>query len=525
MTQTNHQPTSPQSEVAHLALRRLLRVDPAAGSLRHQVPAWIISVFLHAAMLTLFLIIGLRTRPVEAAKETIVIQTHVEEETREPNLQNEDEGLDPSRMLNYNLERIENVSVPGKDDLAAPVGIQGGEVAAPPMNIPPPPGFGGGQGGASDLLKPGTASPVGLPGGHGGPFVPGGFAGRSGATRVKMALEGGGNTASEAAVARGLTWIARHQAPDGRWGLDDFNQAANCRCGGLGLRNDIAGTAFGLLPLLGAGEHHRNPRARYGKNCERGLKFLISKQQANGDFTGGMYAHCLATIAMCEAYAMTGDPLLKQPAQKALNYIRAAQHEAGGWRYEPKQAGDTSVVGWAVMALKSGQMGGLEADDPREPTFARSMKFLDSVMTSDGSGYGYTRPGDAPTTTAIGLLCRQYLGWGPRNANLLAGIRTLKKHPPDSLNSLYYYYYATQVLHHLGGEDWKAWNEKMRDLLVQRQDKGEKNPHAAGSWDPRGDAYAAPGGRLMVTSLSLCTLEVYYRHLPLYRRDSAGGKD
>jgi hypothetical protein len=27
-----------------------------------------------------------------------------------------------------------------------------------------------------------------------------------------------------------------------------------------------------------------------------------------------------------------------------------------------------------------------------------------------------------------------------------------------------------------------------------------------------------PGGRLMITSLSILTLEVYYRHLPLYRR-------
>lgn len=529
MSSNNHSPSQaapkPVKEVAPgVLIRKPLMAEGVAGDFRHQMPAWIISVVVHTVMLVLFLLVGFGTSQAEVQKEATIMQAQVEDE-REPNLQNEDEGLDPSQMLNYNMDRIENVSVPGPEDLTQPVGIKGGDVDAAPMNIPPPPGFGRGQGGASDLDKIGAASAMGFAGGFGGPFKPGGFAGRSGATRQKMAMEGGGNTASEAAVARGLTWIATHQGPDGRWALDTFNQHGNCRCTGFGQRNDIAGTAFGLLPLLGAGEHHRNPKARYGKHCERGLKYLITKQGQDGNFGGGMYAHGLATIAMCEAYAMTSDPLLKYPAQKAVNYIRSAQHDAGGWRYQPRQAGDTSVVGWQVMALKSGQMGGLEVDDARNPTFAKAMKFLDSVMLSDGSGYGYTAPSAAPTMTAVGLLCRQYLGWGPRNANLLSGVQTLKKTPPGKLNSMYYYYYATQVMHHMGGDDWKGWNEKMRDMLVSKQDKGDKNPHSRGSWNPQGDAHGGAGGRLMLTSLSLLTLEVYYRHLPLYRRDLGGKKD
>jgi hypothetical protein len=513
----------PVKEVAPAVLiRRPMISENAAGDFIHQLPAWIISVVGHTVMIALFLLIGFGSSRADAPREATVIQTNVEEE-KEYNLQNEDEGLDPSKMLAYNLERIENVSVPGPEDLTQPVGIKGGDPEAAVTSIPPPPGFGAGQGGANDLTKIGSGSQIGSVGGYGGPFVPGGFAGRSGATRVKMAIEGGGNTASEAAVARGLTWIASHQAPDGHWALDSFNQHGNCKCNGFGQRNDIAGTAFGLLPLLGAGEHHRNAKARYGKHCEKGLKYLIEKQKDDGNFGGGMYAHGLATIAMCEAYAMTSDPKLKQPAQKAINYIRAAQHDAGGWRYQPRQPGDTSVVGWQVMALKSGQMAGLEVDDARNPTFAKAMKFLDSVMESDGGGYGYTGKGRTPTMTAVGLLCRQYMGWGPRNANLLAGVQTLKQTPPGKLNSMYYYYYATQVLHHLGGEDWKAWNEKMRDTVMARQDKG--NSHSRGSWDPKGDAHASQGGRLMHTSLSLLTLEVYYRHLPLYRRDLLGKND
>ncbi len=38
-------------------------------------------------------------------------------------------------------------------------------------------------------------------------------------------------------------------------------------------------------------------------------------------------------------------------------------------------------------------------------------------------------------------------------------------------------------------------------------------------------ARAGVGGRIMMTSLNLLTLEVYYRYLPLYYRDAGYGKD
>ena len=44
--------------------------------------------------------------------------------------------------------------------------------------------------------------------------------------------------------------------------------------------------------------------------------------------------------------------------------------------------------------------------------------------------------------------------------------------------------------------------------------------HEAGSWDPRGD-FTDVGGRLYMTSLAVLTLEVYYRHMPLYTEKSA----
>ncbi|HYT90997.1 MAG TPA: hypothetical protein VEL76_19960, partial [Gemmataceae bacterium] len=83
------------------------------------------------------------------------------------------------------------------------------------------------------------------------------------------------------------------------------------------------------------------------------------------------------------------------------------------------------------------------------------------------------------------------------------------------------YYYATQVMHHFGGSNWAKWNEKMRDILLKTQEKKSvPGSDYKGSWSAEGDAHGSVGGRLMITSLSILTLEVYYRHLPLYYRDS-----
>ena len=57
-------------------------------------------------------------------------------------------------------------------------------------------------------------------------------------------------------------------------------------------------------------------------------------------------------------------------------------------------------------------------------------------------------------------------------------------------------------------------------------DSDQRRP-GAGSWDVT-DPHGNAGGRIYQTALSLLTLEVYYRHLPIYRRfdaDATPSKD
>ena len=123
--------------------------------------------------------------------------------------------------------------------------------------------------------------------------------------------------------------------------------------------------------------------------------------------------------------------------------------------------------------------------------------------------------------SAVGLLLAQYAGMTPDHAAMKEGVAYIISQMPDPRRrSLYYWYYATQVMHNIPGPEWDQWNRAMRRVLVESQ---IKEGCAAGSWDPMRptrEHLGESGGRLCVTSLSALTLEVYYRYLPLYRFDA-----
>ncbi|MBN1588623.1 MAG: terpene cyclase/mutase family protein, partial [Pirellulales bacterium] len=354
------------------------------------------------------------------------------------------------------------------------------------------------------------------------------LAGRGEGAREAMVAKYGGTKESEEAVARALQWLAAHQLPDGGWSFM-HNLAPGCRrrCGNPGdprfaqARN--AATGLALLPFLGAGQTHKE--GRYQKVVQSGLYFLINRQDRRSgslwDSSGQMYSHGIASIALCEAYAMTHDKMLFEPAQKAINFIVYAQDPfGGGWRYVPQQPGDTSILGWQIMALKSGHLAYLVVPPA---TVKKASGFLDSVQSPDGANYGYDKPGEGPSTeatTAIGVLCRMLMGRKKSDPDLELGVAWLSRRGPNS--SLYYDYYATQVLRHWEGEPWTKWNAVMRDELVNLQ---AKRGHELGSWFimEEGNHLARHnqiGGRLYCTALAAMILEVYYRHMPIYAKQS-----
>jgi hypothetical protein len=132
---------------------------------------------------------------------------------------------------------------------------------------------------------------------------------------------------------------------------------------------------------------------QYQAAMSGGLDWLLSAQQADGDLRGdgNLYMHAVASFALCEAYAFTRDPKLREPAQRSIDFtVRCQNPKRGGWRYLPYPQSsdvDTSVFGWMLMAVKSAKLGGLSVDPS---CLERAGRYLDSArMTPAGGRYAY----------------------------------------------------------------------------------------------------------------------------------------
>ena len=375
------------------------------------------------------------------------------------------------------------------------------------------------------------------------------FGSRTGGGKTKALKEGGASRQSESSVDAALRWFKRHQSPNGMWDVEKYtnNCKENPKCepgshthGG---NANVAVTGYAILCYLGAGYDHKTLN-RYQPTVAKGLDYLRSVQTAEGLLGERNYEHAVATMCLAEAYAMTSDPELKGPTQKAVNVILARQNKDAkaadpaysglGWDYVgPNNRNDSSVTGWNVMALKGGLAGGLNVGNGMEG----SKKWLKGAWEAanpdfkklsdpykDESGFPYTW--DATSNTAdkehlapVGALCAVFLGHHAGDIMLETMCNRImsKQFPTTYPTNTYFMYYNTLAIFMSGGERWLKWNGTVRDLLVnaQRKDEGCFN----GSWDFQGTQFAGHEvGRVLSTAYCCLSLEVYYR----FRR--AGGK-
>ncbi len=368
------------------------------------------------------------------------------------------------------------------------------------------------------LGQTGVVASIGLGGGGGG------CCGRpTGGGRNRAALRAGGSRASESAVDAALAWLARHQEPDGHWDAQKY--------GGEGV--DLGLTGLSILAFLSAG--HTETVGEYRENVRRAVRWLVSQQQPNGCIGSNParlgYHHSIAALALAEAYGMGRSPTVRAAAQRAVDYaVREHVSSNGGWRYEARDAADTSVTGWFIMQLKSARVAGLRIDNS---AFAGAMSFLATVTREDGQCAYQPDGGPRRTMTAVGIVIRQFCG-APRTDRYVGGAANfLKARAPEwgpaSVN-FYYWYYGTLGMFQMGGDAWRAWNAGLRNMLVenQRMDKPPSNSpdDVHGSWDPELDEHGMVGGRVYTTAMGCLCLEVYYRYLPIYggKKGSPKGK-
>jgi hypothetical protein len=358
--------------------------------------------------------------------------------------------------------------------------------------------------------------------------LPADLAGRT--KRTSLVGRYGGTQQSEEAVELALQWLAQHQLADGFWSLKGSDSAKKARYSkGSDFENAEAATALVLLAFAGCGQTHRS--GKHAACVAQGLQALLRVQDPAGNLFHGerpddaLYTQALATAALCELYALTGDKSLKEPCERALRYCLESQDPTlGGWRYRPRSDSDTSVTGWMVAALKSAQVAGLPVPPAK---FELVSKYLDLAARGvnpkaidAGSKYAYM-PGKEHdrVMTASGLMCRIHLGWKPDERHLIEGCTLLLEHLPQWKDrDVYFWYHGSQLMFQMQGTYWQRWNGALRDLLIGKQETAGPE---RGSWDPLDNegpdlwSINKHGGRLYVTALSTMMLEAYYRQKPL----------
>ena len=349
----------------------------------------------------------------------------------------------------------------------------------------------------------------------------------------------GGDEHTEEAVARGLEYLARIQQRGGNWGrLEGFDEKYGQVATGK--------TGLALLAFLGAG-HTQASNTKHSAVVARAIDALIAMQDPQTGHFGrsDAYSHGIATYALAEDLAMTGDARVRAALEPAVRHILAEQNVqsdprlSGGWSYYfpdghvydkwPR----TAITCWQVMALESARLSGLSVPDA---TFEAARRFLENAHDEQAGNWRYNHDpqrlnsdfSTLPASTPAAMFALSLLGdelsseaYAPARRYVLERAPSGYRYSGDDdfvlrgAGNLYFWYYGTLAMFRTGGADWTRWNEAMKRTLLPSQNRD-------GSWDPIEPyaRYAQDSGNDKSYTSALCvlSLEVYYRYyLPLLR--------
>lgn len=226
-------------------------------------------------------------------------------------------------------------------------------------------------------------------------------------------------------------------------------------------------------------------------------------------------------LALSESYGVVNERLLWQESDMPMEdrrtigqalelAVRCAltaqkKNSWGAWRYSPdSQDADTNVSGTILMGLLGARNAGIEV--PNE-AIEKAISFFRTNTMQDGVvSYQPTQShGDGITRSAIGTLIYT-VAKRKDLPEYKAASEFIKKRIDQDVNEypFYYRYYMAQALFQSDFEAWKAWNQSIVNQLqkMQNEDGSFESSH--------GKAYG--------TGMSVLTLALNYRLLPIYER-------
>ena len=326
-----------------------------------------------------------------------------------------------------------------------------------------------------------------------------------------------GTPQSEAAVKRGLDYLAVTQQSDGHWNST--------------YRNEVAITGLALMAYLASG--YQPGRGKYGLTMNQAVDYLVNSARSDGSYgavgfirgamntSQPMYGHGFATLALSEVYGMTGRKEVKTKLEAAIKLIEDSQTQNGdprydgGWRYDPRQGdADLSVTVVQVLALRGAKNAGIKV---AQETINRAVAYMKRCANNNDGGfnYQYGQHNSGPARTGAGVLSLMMAGERD-SAECQNGLAYLQANPLNGTNDwpyrdhfFYGMYYVTQAMYQAGGAYWRSWYPTIRNRLIAMQDSD-------GGW-ARSNGYSEAGPEY-ATAMSVLVLQVPAGLLPIYQK-------
>lgn len=322
---------------------------------------------------------------------------------------------------------------------------------------------------------------------------------------------------TDAKIEKGLNFLAKKQTSSGS----------------LGGSVSVATTAMSGLAWLANGSTPE--RGKYSENIYKALKYILKCTGKNGliqESTGGyssMQGHGFATLFLSESLGMIADPTLynevKDKLKLAVKFLEKSQNKYGGWGDsgggpESTQDGSGAVAIMQINALRSARNQGLVIS---EKVINKAKKYLNEMTNEDGSysyNYGSRGPRQSSGLTGAGMYMIGAMGMYKDNKRYEKGIKYLMTHAPFMKKSSADYgwtsweyftlFYASLAIFQYGGNDWKEWYPKMRNMYCKKQS-------GSGEWGP--DSYNG-----LWTAFTLLALQLPYRTLPIMQQGGRGAE-
>jgi hypothetical protein len=312
---------------------------------------------------------------------------------------------------------------------------------------------------------------------------------------------------TEAAIQKGLAYLARSQRTDGSW-VEQQGHA-------------VTMTSLATLALMCSGSTPTT--GPYADNVGRGVEFLLRSCDADGAIASAndrgrvMYGHGFAMLSLAHAYGMEGNPLrqkrIAQVLQKAIRLTAGSQSKDGGWFYSPNSASDEgSVTVTQIQGLRACRDAGLRV--PPE-TIRRACDYIQKCANADGGiSYALSSRGSSLPAITAAAMATMYNGGQFEHPVAHGALKftenLLQRNQGDFTkafggHTFYSLLYVAQAMWFSGDSRWQSFFPGARDKLLTLR-------NTDGVWT--GDGV----GVIYGTSIALISLQLPYRQLPLLQR-------